>query len=271
MENPDLAPDGLYDLLSKCWIQNWRDRASFAELQDDMRALMGQAGDIDGDLGKDLAEAKEKKIVKLKKPQTPPWYIGKVSKELAEKALLSASQGDFLVRVLDDETWVISVHDSKALKNFAVKLDQTTKKFMFAGMPYDTLKAAVKFLKANPFQGKTGKITLANPVKVLNPTIAPRKSSMVKPRSEVPGGETVAPTCVNSSNGRDSRRKSTERRPSSGTKPSSRERTPSTGSKSPTSAGIKSPKRSAGGSESPAPATGMISPPRRNSLNLEAD
>jgi len=103
------------------------------------------------------------KIVKNKRTKAA-WYVGNISREEIDLAVLAADNGDFLVRLTTDKkAYVVCVNDnSKATQSFKV-IVQPDSKLLFAGIKFDTLEDVVENIRRNPINAKSGRLVyLAN-------------------------------------------------------------------------------------------------------------
>ena len=92
----------------------------------------------------------------LRKPATrAPWYVGDLSRDRTEKAVLSGRSGDFLLRQSsrDKNAYVLCVNDNGRPKNYEIKKDPASNRFMFAGKEYKNIELVMRGLKATPIFG----------------------------------------------------------------------------------------------------------------------
>jgi len=103
------------------------------------------------------------KIVKNKRTKAA-WYVGSISREEIDLAVLAADNGDFLVRLTTDKkAYVVCVNDnSKATQSFKV-IVQPDMTLLFGGSKFDSLEDVVENIRRNPINAKSGRLVyLAN-------------------------------------------------------------------------------------------------------------
>jgi hypothetical protein len=170
LECPDDTPDNVWQIIMRCFAHKRTDRPPFHVIAGDIKAAMSRApGDKTvRDLGILQKEGKKPaKIVRKKKKKRGElkeafMATEGMSAKDTDDAILKGPLGTYVVRLIKKDQYAVAFNDHGKVTNFPVKVVRG--KYVFSKKEFASLETVVNLLKASPFKGSKGNMTLTMPI-----------------------------------------------------------------------------------------------------------
>ena len=93
-----------------------------------------------------------------------PWYAGQIGRQTAEKLVLGAGQGDYLVyqSTSDNDIFSLAIHDRGTVVRHVIRRKGST--FILGRRGYASLATVVELASRKPMHTKSGVVSLASPI-----------------------------------------------------------------------------------------------------------